>query len=135
MSQAQQTRALAHVDPLTVGIVVLAVAAAVIHLRLGILLGPPSLRPFPLVFYLNALGYLVLVTALYAPPSHPVQRVVRWVFIAYTALTFVLWFLLAPKRDPVGYSTIVIEAVLVMLLIVDDRRSARGGGGGVGRTA
>lgn len=53
MNQAKQGRALAHVDPLEAGIVVLALAAACIHLLVGISLGPPSLRPFPLLFYLQ----------------------------------------------------------------------------------
>jgi hypothetical protein len=114
-----------HVDPLAVGIVVLAVATALIHLLLGISLGPPSLRPFPLLFYLNMLGYLVLVTALYTPQLHPVRRVVRRVFIAYTVLTIVLWFLLAPAHIPLGYLDKVIEVVLVTLLIADDRRDSR----------
>lgn len=123
MSQAKHTRALAHLDPLAVGIVALAVATALIHLRLGMSLGPPSARLFPLMFYLNTIGYLVLAAALYAPPLHPVRRAVRWVFIAYTALTIVSWFLLAPDRTPLGYSDKAIEAVLMVLLIVDDRRS------------
>lgn len=128
MSQAKPTRTVVHVDPLAVGIVVLAVATALIHLKLGIALGPPSARPFPLMFYLNTLGYLVLVTALYAPPLHPVRREVRWVFIAFTILTIGMWFLLSPDHTPLGYTDKVIEAVLVMLLIVDDRRSGRGVG-------
>ena len=127
MSQAKQTRASAHVDPFTVGIVVLAVATSLIHLRLGLELGPPSAKLFPLMFYLNTLGYLVLVAALYAPPLQPVRRVVRWVFIAYTILTIVMWFLLSPDRTPLGYTDKVVETALVILLLVDDRRSARGG--------
>lgn len=105
MNQAKQGRALAHVDPLEAGIVVLALAAACIHLLVGISLGPPSLRPFPLLFYLNALGYLVLITALNAPRLHPVRRVVRLVFIAYTALTLLLWFILC------GSSSRTIESL------------------------
>lgn len=132
MSQAKPMHVAVHGDPLAVGIVVLAVATALIHLLLGISLGPPSLRPFPLLFYLNMLGYLVLVTALYAPQLHPVRRVVRRVFIAYTALTIVLWFLLAPARIPLGYLDKVIEVVLVTLLIVDDRRDSRQSRRGVG---
>jgi hypothetical protein len=128
VSQAKQTGTLAHVDPLGVGIVVLAVTTAMIHLALAILLGPPSARLFPLIFYLNMIGYLVLAMAYIAPPLHSVQREVRWVFMAYTALTIVLWFLLAPVRNPLGYSDKVVEVVLLMLLIVDDLRSRRGVG-------
>ena len=128
MSRAKQAQAAVHVDPLAVGIVVLAVATALIHLVLGMSLGPPSARPFPLLFYLNTLGYLVLVTALYAPPLHPVQREVRWLFIAYTLFTILMWFLLAPEHEALGFSDKAIEAALVILLIVDARRSGRGAG-------
>lgn len=133
MGHASQTRRLVQVDPLAAGIVVLAVATALIHLLLGISLGPPSVRPFPLSFHLNALGYLVLVIALYAPQFLPVRRAVRWVFIAYAVLTIVLWIFISPDRDLVGYVDKVIEVLLVLLLIVDDRRSGRGVE--VGRTA
>jgi hypothetical protein len=126
LSESKQTQTLVHVDPLAVGIVVLAVATALIHLVLGISLGPPSARPFPLLFYLNTLGYLVLVTALFVPQLRAIRREVRWVFIAYTITTIVMWFLLAPERILLGYSDKVIETVLVILLIVDDLRSARG---------
>ena len=137
MSQAKPLRTAVHVDPLAMGIVVLAVATAMIHLVLGISLGPPSVRPFPLVFYLNTLGYLVLVAALYAPQLQPARRVVRRVFIAYTILTIVLWLLLAPVREPLGYLDKVIEIALVTLLIVGDRQDSRQTrrGGGVRRTA
>jgi hypothetical protein len=77
-SQANPPRTARHVDLLAVGIVVLGVATALIHLKLGMALGPPSVRPFPLLYYLNTLGYLVLVTALYVPPLQPVRREVRW---------------------------------------------------------
>jgi hypothetical protein len=111
-----------HIDLLTLGIVVLTVATALIHLILGITLGPPSLRLFPLLFYLNAIGYLVLVTALYVPRLLPFQHIVRWVLILYTALTFALWFILAPHRDLDGYIDKAIEIALIILLVIDDRR-------------
>jgi xanthine/uracil permease len=128
MSQAKPTRTVVHVDPLAVGIVVLAVATALIHLKLGMALGPPSTRPFPLLYYLNTLGYLVLVTALYVPPLQPVRREVHWVFIAFTILTIAMWFLLSPDHTPLGYSDKVSEVVLVLLLVIDDRRQGQGVG-------
>lgn len=133
MGQAKPTRTVARFDPLSVGIVVLAVATALLHLVEGMTLGPPSMRPFPLLFYLNTVGYLVLATALYVPPLHPVRREVRWVFIGYTVFTIAMWFLLAPSRGPIGYSDKVIEALLVMLLVFDAQRDSRqsGRGGGV----
>jgi hypothetical protein len=123
MHRAQHSPAVAHVEPLAFCIVVMAVATAVIHLLLGLSLGPPSLQPFPLLFYLNTVGYLVLVAALYTPQLHAIQPVVRWVFIAYTFLTIVLWMVLTPHRTALGYLDKAIEVALVVLLLVDERRS------------
>ncbi len=124
MSQARQKQGAVALDLLSVVIVVLACATALIHFLLGLALGPPGAAPFPLLFYLNALGYLVLVIALFAPALFRFRRVVRWMLILYTALTFALWFVLAPQRSPMGYLDKVLEAVLVILLLIDDRRAA-----------
>lgn len=53
-------------DPLRIGVIVLALGTAAIHLYLG-------LSGFPL-FVLNGLGYLALVAALYLP----VPRLARY---------------------------------------------------------
>ena len=112
-----------HIDPLSVGIVVLTLATALIHFWLGIALGPPGLKPFPLLFYLNALGYLVLIAALYLPSLRTVRQRIRWLLIIYTVLTIVMWFVLAPDRDLEGYLDKVLEGLLIVLLVMDDRRS------------
>ena len=124
MNQAKQRRELASLDLLSVGIIVLTIATALIHFVVGLSIGPPGMRPFPLLFYLNALGYLVLLVALYAPPLHRMRRLIRRVLIAYTALTFALWFVLAPHVDTEGVLDKMIEGALIILLVIDDRRSA-----------
>lgn len=107
---------------------VLTLATALIHFWLGIALGPPGLAPFPLLFYLNGLGYLVLLAALYLPSLRAVRQRIRWVLIIYTALTIVMWFVLSPDRDLEGYLDKALEGVLIVLLVIDDRRSVPGHG-------
>ncbi len=125
MSQASQKPDTLAFDLLAMGIIVLTSATALIHFLLALSIGPPKLTPFPLLFYLNALGYMILVIALYAPPLLRFRRLIRWTLIVYTAVTFALWFVLAPDRDPDGYLDKVLEAALIILLLVDDRRAAR----------
>jgi hypothetical protein len=124
VNQAKQQRWLASFDLLSVGIIVLAAATALIHFLVALSIGPPTLKPFPLLFYLNALGYVVLIVALYAPPLQRIRRLIRWTLILYTALTFVLWFMLTPHFDADGVLDKVLEGALILLLVLDDWRSA-----------
>lgn len=100
--------------PLQAGIIVLALATAIIHFTLL----------FPdLIFILNGLGFVVLAAALYAPlPALTRYRVwVRWAFIGYTALTVILWLIMG-LRTPIGYVTKLIEVALVTLLLLEGRQ-------------
>jgi hypothetical protein len=122
MSQAREQSAVS-LDLLSGGIVALTSATALIHLLLGLSLGPPRFTLFPLLFYLNALGYLVLLVALYIPPLARMRRVLRWVLIIYAAVTFALWFVLAPVHATEGYVDKALEGALIALLLLDDRRA------------
>ena len=79
---------------LRVGIALLTLATALIHLQLNF--------PDP-AFILNGLAYLTLLAALYLP----IPRVARsrnpagWILIRYAALTIFLWILLG-ARTPIG---------------------------------
>jgi len=97
-----------------VGVVVLALGTASIHLYLG-------LSGFPL-FVLNGLGYIALVAALYLPiaPLARYRGVVRWALIGYAALTIVLWILVG-ARNPIGYADKLIEVALILLLLIEAR--------------
>jgi hypothetical protein len=101
---------------LRIGIVVLALGTASVHLYLGSL-------GFPL-FLLNGLGYLALVAALYLPiPRLAHYRgTVRWALIGYAALTIVLWVLVG-ARTPIGYADKLIEIALIALLLIEGRRT------------
>ena len=95
-----------------IGVIVLALGTAIIHLHLG-------LSGFPL-FVLNGLGYLALVAALYLPVARLARyrSAVRWALIGYAALTIVLWILVG-ARTPIGYADKLIEVALICLLLIE----------------
>jgi len=101
---------------LRVGIVVLTVATALIHLQLAF--------PDP-AFILNGLGYLALLAALYLPIPRVARyrNLVRWALVGYAALSIVLWIFLG-ARTPTGYTVKAIEISLIALLLLE-ARSAR----------
>ncbi len=103
---------------LRTGILILTALTGVIHLILGLFLGPTN----PL-FILNGIGYLVLLWALlWTPAFLAAQRgLIRWVLILYTILTFVLYFVFnGPEAfaSPLGLVTKAIELLLVIDLFL-----------------
>jgi len=80
-------------------------------------------------FLLNGLGYIALLIAFFLPQLARVHNTIRWVFIAYTLLTIVLWFFLgSPAQgwpwDPFDSTIKAVEVVLVALLFLDTRRNS-----------
>jgi hypothetical protein len=102
-------------NSLRIGIIVLTLGTALIHLQLNF--------PDP-VFILNGLGYLALLAALFVPIPQisRYRNLVRWALIGYAALTIFLWILIG-ERTPIGYVDKVIEIALISLLLLDARRS------------
>ncbi len=94
-------------------ILVTGVITALIHLVLLNLFG----QLFPM-FILNGLGYLILLGAFYFNPSIVATRrtLLHWVFIGFTALTIIAWFLLADLSAPLGIITKIDEVVLIIAL-------------------
>jgi hypothetical protein len=103
---------------LRIGVIVLAVATAAIHLYLGLTVGLA-------LFVLNGLGYLALVSALYAPIPQlaSYNNLVRWALIGYTALTIVLWLAIG-ERNLIGYADKLIEVALIALLLIERRQKS-----------
>src|SRR5918998_1372972 len=99
---------------LKVGIFLLAVGAAFIHLYLGLSFGNT-------LFVLNGIGYLGLLAALQLPIPQLARfrGAARWALVGYAALTIVLFFLMAPWYDIIGYVDKAIEIALIALLIAD----------------
>jgi hypothetical protein len=98
-----------------IGVVVLTLIAAIVHLSL--------LFPDP-VFILNGLGYLTLLAALYLPIPRlgPHRRLVRWTLIGYAMLTILAWVAIG-ERTMLGYSTTADEVALIVLLLIEGRRT------------
>lgn len=94
----------------------LVVATALIHIVLGFM----SEGSFMIIFILNGLGYLALVAALYFLPQMAGQRsMVRWALLAFTAVTFILYFVFnwPDIWSPMGIVDKLIELVLIVLLL------------------
>ena len=96
-------------------IVALTVATALIHIVLGIMSG----GTFMIIFLLNGIGYLALLAALFFLPQFAGQRrMVRWALLAFTAVTFILYFAFnwPDVWSPLGIVDKVIELILIVLL-------------------
>jgi hypothetical protein len=105
--------------PLQWGILALTVMTAAIHIWLGL----DFLDSGGQIFVLNGLGYLVLTTLLLLPlaPLVRYRGLVRWILIAYTAVTVVAWVLIG-ARTPLAFVDKAIEIVLIALLWLDGQR-------------
>jgi hypothetical protein len=87
--------------------------------------GGPAPLPFPLplnqLFFLNFLGYMVLVIAFLLAPRFLGARawIVDIVFALYAAATIVGWFL-AGAPNPMGLGVIskVLEVTLIVVLLI-----------------
>ncbi len=103
-----------------IGIIILTIITALIHLFLGITsLGEGF---FGVIFILNGLGYLALMAALYLVPQLAGLRpYIRWAFIIYTAVTIILYFAFnwPDVWGPAGITAKIVEIILVVLLWLD----------------
>ena len=107
---------------LRVGIFLLTLATAVIHLYLAFTAIPYyGLNFGVMLFILNGLSYLGLLAALQLPIPQLARfrNAVRWTLVAYAALTIVLFFAMAPFYEFIGYVDKAIEVALIALLIAD----------------
>ncbi len=107
------------VSPLRWGILALTVVTAVIHIWLGLGFFDSGGQ----IFVLNGLGYLGLLGLLLLPVE-PIARyrgLIRWLFIAYTAVTVVAWILIG-ARTPLAFFDKAVEIVLIILLWLDGQR-------------
>ncbi|HTK08360.1 MAG TPA: hypothetical protein VL485_14415 [Ktedonobacteraceae bacterium] len=119
----QVTHRARHIGVLQVGIILLAAFTAGVHLYLS---SEPD-EDLRLWFLLNGLGYLGLVAALYLPQFAQFHHIVRLILIVYTALTIVMWILMADHSslDPLDAVTKAAEIVLLVLLLIEERTQKR----------
>jgi hypothetical protein len=107
---------------LGIGIFLLTLATALIHLYLALSAIPYyGLNFGVLLFILNGLGYLGLLAVLQLPIPQLARfrSLARWTLVAYAALTIVLFFVMAPFYDFIGYLDKAIEVALIALLLAD----------------
>ncbi len=100
----------------TLRIVILlsALFTGLVHLvLLSIQIGDPS----P-IFILNGLGYLVLLALFWFNPPFLSRRrtLLHYAFMAYAALTILLWIFAGGNRDLTGFLTKADEVVLFVAL-------------------
>ncbi len=98
---------------LRVVILITGLITALVHLvLLSILIGEVAV-----LFILNGLGFLALLGAFYFNPTFLAnrRRLVHYAFIAYTALTILLW-IPGGTRSLVGYGTKIDEVILLAAL-------------------
>ena len=72
-----------------------------------------------LLFTLNGLGYLTLLAAYFLPFAKKYRNLVRWGFLAFTAVTILAWIGIGDKSWPggaLGYLTKLDELVLIIAL-------------------
>lgn len=121
-----------------VAICVLSLATAVVHIYLGVVTnimiatqpeataaagGAAALGFFAVLFYLDALGYIVLTAALYHPVFARFRRLIRWALIALTVATIVAYFaLIQGQYDALGIGDKIAEVALIVLLVLEGRR-------------
>lgn len=80
--------------------------------------------PLPILFLLNGIGYLGLLIALYLPALARYQHIIRWLLIAFAAVTIVLYFLFAGfSPNPIGLIDKVIEVALIVALFIEGRQA------------
>lgn len=96
----------------SIGIVGLTVATALIHFYLNVLMGRVDL-----LFTLNGIGYLGLIGLMYLPIDfiRPYRRLARLALIVFTLVTIAAWAAFG-SRDILGYTDKAIEVALVLLL-------------------
>ena len=98
-------------------IIILGLFTAIVHLIL-LNIGPYGVQ---YLFVLNGLGYLGLLGALVFRIPKGKERLVHYAFMAYTLVTILAWVAIG-TRSTLGYSTKLVEVLLIILLWLDLKR-------------
>lgn len=112
------TRTRSRVSIIKIGIVILTLATALIHLYLAVTTVGDILTT--VMFSLNFLAYVTLLAAYFLP--FPFLRryhtLVRYALMALAVVTIVLWLIMG-MRIPLAYVDKSAEVLLVVLLLLD----------------
>lgn len=123
MSTMESSEARTSVGPVQIGVVLLALATAAIHLYVFLIegfLGDGSMLPiYQLLFVGNFLGYISLVVALYfIPPLASFRPIVRMLLMAMSTAAIISYFYVG-VTDTIGDIDKLIEVSLIALLLID----------------
>ncbi len=99
-------------------ILVTGLITAGVHLFMNVVMGH-----FDLLFTLNGLGYLGLLTAFFfnVPWISRQRALLTYLFILYAVTTIIAWFILGSMTDPIGISTKIDEVILIIALFLNLR--------------
>jgi hypothetical protein len=137
LTNAKRRNGLQRLGFLPAMIIALTAYAAIYHLYLAYYLfewmasgakAAPGIQMFAILFILNGLGYLALVSALYLPALQQVRRITGFLLVGYTTLTLMLWYLLGNRsaQGLMDYSVNIVEGVLIALLLVKSWQERQG---------
>ena len=96
-------------------LVILTIITALIHFERAI--EDPDIR---ILFILNGFGYFALLTAFYLPAFQKFHKPIRWIFIFYTAITILLYFVWVAMSGewtiPLGPIAKIVEVVMIYII-------------------
>jgi hypothetical protein len=99
-----------------IALIVLTVITALIHFERAI--QDPDIR---ILFILNGLGYFALLAGFYLPMFQRFHNAVRWTFLAYTAITILLYFVWVAMSSewtiPAGPVAKIVETAMIVILL------------------
>jgi hypothetical protein len=106
-----------------IGIIVTTLITAFIHLAIAPLqFRDPATSYLGVLFILNFLGYISLLVAYFLPQPffRRYHNLVRWLFMAFAAVTIISWAILNGNfKDPIGVASKLSEIALIVLLFLD----------------
>jgi hypothetical protein len=99
-----------------IALIILTVITALIHFERAI--EDPDIR---ILFILNGLGYFALLAAFYLPMFQKFHKAIRWIFVGYTAVTILLYFVWVAMNGewtiPLGPIAKLVEAAMIVLIL------------------
>lgn len=121
--------------PLAAGVILLAVAAAAIHLYLAPEEFRKDLTKFGVLFVALGLGYLTMLAVAYLPGSFlsPFRGAAR-VGLVLLALASIIAYFVVGVFETLGWITKIVEAALILAVIAQGA-TARGAGASEPKTA
>ena len=99
-----------------IALIVLTIITALIHFERAI--EDPDIR---ILFILNGLGYFALLAAFYMPAFQKFHKAIRWMFVSYTGVTILLYFVWVAMSGewtiPLGPIAKIVEAIMIVLIV------------------